>query len=140
MGDNKLTEAEKREILAAEEYKKKEEAILSNRAQRLNLEAKVTLRSQTNFFMGFSENISEGGIFISTQSPPAVGDEIEVSIPLPDGSREIAVRGIVRWHRSMADGNPSGCGVQFININEDVARVIQNMIHLLQKEPLFIDL
>ena len=60
----------KKEIQIAEAYKRREDALLDRSSQRIKLEAKVTLRSQTNFFVGFSENISEGGIFISTESPP----------------------------------------------------------------------
>ena len=104
------------------------------------MEAKITLRSQTNFFMGFSENISEGGIFISTQSPPDVGDNIEVDIPMIDGSKTVSIKGIVRWHRFMANGDPSGCGVQFTDIPDGAEKHLENMILLLQKEPLFIDL
>ena len=100
----------------------------------------ITLRSQTNFFVGFSENISEGGIFITTQSPPDIGDTVEVDIPLIDGSQTVAVKGVVRWHRFMANGNPSGCGVQFTEIPQGAEQFLQNMITLLQKEPLFIDL
>ena len=78
MSDGRLSEAEKKEIERAERHLQAEQAALSPRGQRIRLEARVTLRSQTNFFVGFSENISEGGIFISTQSPPDIGDEIDV--------------------------------------------------------------
>ena len=140
MGENKLTEAEKKEIQIAEAYENREAALLDRASQRISLEAKVTLRSQTNFFVGFSENISEGGIFISTESPPAVGDEVEIEIPLPDGSQTVTVKGIVRWHRSMANGAPAGCGVQFNALTPTEAMLLQNMITLLQKEPLFVDI
>ena len=140
MGENKLTEEEKKEIQIAEAYKRREDAILDRSSQRIKLEAKVTLRSQTNFFVGFSENISEGGIFIATESPPNVGDEIEIEIPLPDGSQTVKVKGVVRWHRTMANGAPSGCGVQFNTISTTEAMLLQNMITLLQKEPLFVDI
>jgi uncharacterized protein (TIGR02266 family) len=140
MSENKLTEAEKNEIRTAEELKKREDEILQRQSQRLRMEAKLTLRSQTNFFMGFSENISEGGIFISTESPPDVGDAVEVDIPMIDGSQTVSIKGIVRWHRFMADGNASGCGVQFTEIPDGAERHLENMITMLQKEPLFIDL
>ena len=106
----------------------------------MKLEAKVTLRSQTIFFVGFSENILEGGIFIATESPPNVGTEIEIEIPLPDGSQTVKVKGIVRWHRKMANGASSGCGVQFSALSSTEAMLLQNMITLLQKEPLFVDI
>ena len=138
MSGNKLTEAEKEEIRKAEEFKRREEEVLHRKNQRLRMEAKITLRSQTNFFMGFSENISEGGIFISTDSPPSVGDAIDVDIPMIDGSETVTIKGIVRWHRLMDNGEASGCGVQFTEIPIGAERHLENMITLLEKEPLFI--
>ena len=140
MSKHKLSDSEREELRRSEDLQRKEQELLSRKSHRLKMEAKITLRSQTNFFVGFSENISEGGIFITTQSPPDIGDMIEVDIPLIDGSETIAVKGVVRWHRFMANGNPSGCGVQFTEIPEGAENLLQNMITLLQKEPLFIDL
>ena len=140
MSENKLTEAEKEEIRRAEEFKRQEDSVLQRKNQRLRMEAKITLRSQTNFFMGFSENISEGGIFISTESPPSVGDLLEVDIPMIDGSQTVTIKGVVRWHRIMENGEASGCGVQFTDVPEGAEKHLENMVTLLQKEPLFIDL
>ena len=140
MSKHKLSDSEREELRRSEDLQRKEQELLSRKSHRLKMEAKITLRSQTNFFVGFSENISEGGIFITTQSPPDIGDAIEVDIPLIDGSETIAVKGVVRWHRFMANGNPSGCGVQFTEIPAGAEQLLQNMITLLQKEPLFIDL
>lgn len=140
MGESNDNEKTRKEILDAEEFQKREDAVLQRQNQRLRMEAKITLRSQTNFFMGFSENISEGGIFIATECPPAVGDTVEVDIPLLDGSNTITIKGIVRWYRIMADGEPSGCGVQFTDLPAGAEKHLENMITLLEKEPLFIDL
>ena len=109
------------------------------RHERIVLKAQVSVKSQTNFFVGFSENISEGGVFISTQSPPNVGEEIEVNIPTLDGGEEV-VKGIVRWHRAMGDGTVSGCGVQFVDISDAASKAIEILIETLKKEPLFFEL
>ncbi len=110
------------------------------RNERLKMKAKVTVRSQTNFFMGFSENISEGGVFISTFSPPAIGEKITVDIPLGEGDKSTAALGIVRWHRTQADGSATGCGVQFLELTDLAKRAIEDLIRALRKEPLFVDL
>ena len=109
------------------------------RHERIVLKAQVSVRSQTNFFMGFSENISEGGVFISTTSAPNIGEEIEVNVPNLDGGEEI-VKGIVRWHRTQGDGSVSGCGVQFLELSESAKKYIESLIDKLKKEPLFFDL
>ena len=134
------TESEKQEIAEAERRLKEARKFLEPRSQRISMEAKITLRSQTNFFVGFSENISEGGIFIATQSPPDIGEKVEISIPLLDGSQSVSVEGIVRWHRSMTNGMPAGCGVQFTEIADSAAVALEEVIRILRKEPLFVDL
>ena len=135
------SDEEKKEMRMAEEQALQvKEENFGDRAQRLRMSAKITVRSQTNFFMGFSENISEGGVFLSTMSPPGVGEKIEVSIPLGDGDRQVVVEGIVRWHRQRADGSATGCGVQFLDISPEAKSALENLIRLLRKEPLFVDL
>jgi uncharacterized protein (TIGR02266 family) len=107
--------------------------------ERIVLKAQVSVRSQTNFFMGFSENISEGGVFISTTSAPNIGEEIEVNVPTLEGGEEV-VKGIVRWHRTQGDGSVSGCGVQFMDLTDAAKKAIEAMIEKLKREPLFFDL
>ncbi|MEC7985425.1 MAG: TIGR02266 family protein [Myxococcota bacterium] len=135
-----LSESERQEIEEAERNLKEARKFLEPRSQRIRMEAKITLRSQTNFFVGFSENISEGGIFIATQSPPDIGEKVEITIPLLDGTQSVNVEGIVRWHRSMSNGMPAGCGVQFTQISDGAASSLEEVVRILRKEPLFVDL
>ena len=104
-------------------------------SMRMKLHANVTLSSESNFFMGLTENISEGGIFVSTLSPPALGEDVELAIVVDDGE-SVPVHGVVRWIRTDENGNPTGCGVQFTDINDDVRRAIEAMMIGLEKEPL----
>ena len=135
------TEEEQKQIQEAEERMARSEASrFPNRQQRLQLNAKVTIRSQTNFFMGFSENISEGGIFISTLSAPAIGEQIEVKIPSTNGEDTIDILGTVRWHRRTPDGTITGCGVQFSDLSLEAKQSIEEIIRILRKEPLFVDI
>ena len=135
------TDAEKKEMQLAEEQARIEkEKDFSSRPQRMTLSAKVTIRSQTNFFMGFSENISEGGVFVSTLSPPGIGEGIEIEIPIENSDEKLLVQGIVRWHRRRTDGAATGCGVQFLDLESRAQAAIENLIRHLRKEPLFVDL
>ena len=135
------SDAEREEMKLAEEQARiSKEKEFSNRPQRMTLSAKVTIRSQTNFFMGFSENISEGGVFISTLSPPGIGESIEIEIPIENSEKKVFVQGIVRWHRRRPDGAATGCGIQFVDLQVDAKQAIENLIRHLRKEPLFVDL
>jgi uncharacterized protein (TIGR02266 family) len=103
------------------------------------LHAQVNLKSESNFFMGFTENISEGGIFVSTLSPPDMGEVVELAVGV-EGSEPISIKGTVRWHRTGEDGHPTGCGVQFDNLDDNARRTIEMLLVTLEKEPLFHDI
>jgi len=103
---------------------------------RLALNATVSLESNSNFFAGFTENISEGGVFVSTLSPPPEGESVVLKIKVADVG-EIAVHGIVRWLRTGEDGNFTGCGVQFQNLTEQARRALDSLVDALPREPLF---
>jgi uncharacterized protein (TIGR02266 family) len=105
---------------------------------RLSFQAEVTVKSETNFFMGFSENISEGGLFLATLSPPAIGESISIFVKTMEGE-EIEVEGIVRWHRSGPGGLVTGCGVQFRELSPAAHRAFEAIMIQLRKEPLFFE-
>ena len=125
---------------ADEEMRRQQERLAAERRTtiRMKLHAKVTLQSQSNFFMGLTENLSEGGIFVSSLSPPAMGEVVELAISV-EGSDPIPVSGTVRWIRTDEDGNPTGCGVQFDDLGDDIRRQIEMLLVTLEKEPLFHD-
>ena len=133
MSNKDKEEIERNERLEAEEESS------GSRSDRLALQAKVSVRSDTNFYMGFSENISEGGIFVSTIAPPNIGDEVELDIAGEDG-QPIAVKGIVRWHRVLPDESVSGCGIQFIELTDKAKVAIEGVIASLRRDPLFVDI
>lgn len=56
---------------------------------------------------GRATDISLGGMFIETATPPGFSTEIVVHVWLPGQRAELAIPGVVRWAR---DG---GMGVQF---------------------------
>ena len=89
--------------------------------------------------MGFSEDLSEGGLFLSTLCPPSIGEEIELSISGPDGV-DVQVVGRVRWIRYHDGMVPTGCGVEFINVDREKQHLLEEMIITLRKEPLFFEL
>ena len=136
------TEAERAEMEAADKAAREQAERLAaekRQAIRMKLHAQVNLKSESNFFMGFTENISEGGIFVATLSPPNMGESIELSVGV-DGADAIDLKGIVRWHRTDDDGNPTGCGVQFVGLTDDIRRTLEMLMLTLEKEPLFHDI
>jgi uncharacterized protein (TIGR02266 family) len=104
---------------------------------RVSMCAEVDLSSDSNFYAGFSTNLSEGGLFIATVSAPPKGTQVELSFTLPGGDR-LKARGVVRWTREVNDNLPDmmpGAGVQFVDLPPEVAQSITEFVML--RDPLF---
>ena len=119
MKENTLQENE-----TAEEYFRRTSPQVTERrtTQRTSIEAEVGLHSETNFYTGFSEDISTGGIFIATYNLKAIGARLQVSFSLPGGDRVIDAYGVVRWVREFNETEPDvtpGMGVQFETLSQE---------------------
>jgi uncharacterized protein (TIGR02266 family) len=104
---------------------------------RVKLQAAIDLRSDSNFFTGFSTNISEGGIFIATVESVPRGTQVDLDFTLP-GGRPLRVTGVVRWSREVNNRNPDlmpGVGVQFTDLAPEVASAISAFAA--RREPMF---
>ena len=107
-------------------------------SKRCTLQVRVSGVCENNFFMGFSENISEGGVFIATLCPPNVGEVIDLSLAVgPD--QALLVKGEVRWHRTDESGSPTGCGVKFFPLSPEQEALIAHAMDSAGKAPLFYD-
>ena len=59
---------------------------------RVDIELEISVNSESNFFNGFSENISEGGLFVATYNYKEQGDTMEIEFSLPDGGDPIQIK------------------------------------------------
>lgn len=126
--------AEMQDAVEKERKAREEEEANRRRAMRLALHANVTLRSETNFYSAMTENISEGGVFVATLSPPPVGEKVKLQITV-EGEGGIVVNGIVRWLRDSDDGY-SGCGIQFEGLSPQAAQAIEGLVGSIERDPL----
>ncbi len=112
----------------------------ANRRQspRHRLQAEVSLSSESNFFTGFSGDLSETGIFVATYEkllPP--GSQVDLSLKLP-GRPPLNVSGVVRWVRDSADRAPGvfpGMGIEFGQLSPQDAAAVQSFLQ--KREPMF---
>jgi uncharacterized protein (TIGR02266 family) len=108
------------------------------RFDRHSLTAEVGLRSESNFYTGFTEDVSEGGLFLATVDLAPIGTEIEITFTLPDG-HIVSTRGIVRWTRQARDWSDhettAGMGIQFRELLPEDREAIQMFIAT--RQPLF---
>src|SRR3712207_4985933 len=105
---------------------------------RYAVDLDVSLGSDHNFYSGFAENLSAGGVFIATHLLRPVGEMVEVCIHLPDGS-EIRGHGEVRWVRifNSESDTPPGIGVRFTALEPGCEKAIDRFLH--EREPIFFD-
>lgn len=105
--------------------------------RRVDMQVEVTFESETNFFQGFSEDISDGGLFIATYQLKPVGTEVEIEFQLPDG-HVVSTTGTVRWHRDPRDLDPDvtpGMGLSFEDLNDKDRAEVREFIDC--RAPLF---
>ncbi len=108
-------------------------------APRLSLAVDVSLNTEHNFYMGLTENLSEGGLFIATFDSVPIGTRLELTLNLP-GMAPIRTQAEVRWQREhseyTADMAP-GIGVRFLALTEPQQTAIRSF--LTQRDPILFE-
>lgn len=105
--------------------------------ERVSLCAEISLASDSNFFTGFTNDISEGGVFVATVNLLPIGTQIDLSFSLPGGPK-IDGKGEVRWLREFDEKNPEtfpGMGIRFLDIPAPSVTAIHAFAQ--HREPLF---
>lgn len=100
------------------------------------LEVDVAVYGENNFYTGFDQTISTGGLFVQSLETLPAGHELEIEIHLEE--RRIATRGRVEWTRVDNLANPEctqGAGVKLLNLTRDNATVIESFFQ--KRQPLF---
>lgn len=106
---------------------------------RLDAEIELDLHSDHNFYTGFSANISDGGLFVATYKPQAVGDRLEVQFKLPGIEEPIKAKVEVRWVREPRAGDDTapGFGAAFVEISDHGRELVERYVN--KRAPLFYD-
>ena len=110
-------------------------------AERFDLEVKVDLESDHNFYTGLTQNISSGGLFIATHHIRKIGDRITLNFTLPGNPNPVVVETEVRWIREnsalMRAHGEQGMGVRFINLSPQAQQAIDAFLQ--SRESLYYD-
>ena len=108
-------------------------------APRVEVDVAVGFRSESNFYTGFTEDVSQGGLFVATHVLRPIGTVLQLTFALPTGP-EITTTGVVRWVRDPHDYHDDarpGMGVQFTDLDQEHEALIREFVAL--REPLFYD-
>lgn len=117
-----------------------EKVTVENRAsRRIALKTAVHLESASNFYTGFSRNLSEGGLFVATYNQFPLGTVVNLEFSLADEGPPISVQGEVRWSSDPTpDGDGHvGLGLQFVDLAEGDRQRIERFVS--QRDTIFYD-
>lgn len=104
---------------------------------RIPMQVAIDFSTDSNFYVGFSSDISEGGVFIATTQAVPLGRRVELNFKLP-GEEPLTVLGEVRWSRDPNDAAPEifpGVGVRFLDLPHSRLQIIRKFIAA--REPMF---
>jgi uncharacterized protein (TIGR02266 family) len=104
---------------------------------RIKLETRVDMASDSNFYVGFSEDVSQGGVFVATYSLQPIGTLVALSFSLPSGYN-VNAKGRVRWIRDLVDfddRSSPGIGIGFEELSLEDKQVIEQFMH--GRSPIF---
>lgn len=91
----------------------------------------VRFATVEDFLLEYAANLSAGGVFIRTDSPPPLGTAVKVLLELPDGGPPIEVDGVVLHRLEPHQAGPSrepGVGVQFARTDAELGRRIESFL------------
>lgn len=106
---------------------------------REHVEANLGATTESNFYVGFSGEISQGGVFVSTYNILGKGEPVRVLITLP-GNLSTEVNGHVRFVRDPMDMNADsepGMGLAFEGLDAESRELILRFIR--KRPPMFYD-
>jgi type IV pilus assembly protein PilZ len=101
------------------------------RLEREDLVFRVEYRIGDRLLSDFARNISEGGLFIATESALPVSTVISLEFRLPGNQEPIVVNGRVVWTVNGGPEQPSGMGIEFENLDDSALRRIRQLMRKL---------
>ena len=105
----------------------------TRQGKRTPVTLKIKFKSETleQFIERYAVDVSQGGIFIRTKEPLAVGTQMKFEFQLRDASPLIAGEGTVVWTRENDPSRPAiapGMGVRFDRLAEGSQQVLERIL------------
>lgn len=107
--------------------------------EKVDVEANIGATTESNFFVGFSGEIGEGGVFLSTYEVLTQGTHVRALVTLPGGF-DFTTDGWVRFVRDPFDlesESDPGMGIQFVNLDPKARDLVLRFIR--KRPPMFYD-
>jgi type IV pilus assembly protein PilZ len=99
--------------------------------ERIPVNILVDYKSKGTYLFDFCRDLGAGGVFIATDKPSAVGEELELSFTIPDAKKTLSVKGKVTWIQSKIETKPQvspGMGVQFQEFSSEQRKMLEEFV------------
>ena len=107
-------------------------ALDRRRSERVELVVRVEYRSVDELFSDFARNVNEGGLFVETDTPPALGTRVELLFRLPGHDEPLRTAGTVVRVSSGGASDPPGMGIEFEEPDSDAHGRIDELVRRLR--------
>jgi type IV pilus assembly protein PilZ len=97
---------------------------------RVPVAARVKYKDGSREEVWFTEDISEGGLFLKAEQPPFVGTILDLEISLPNVPELVRIRGDVTWRHE-----GQGCGVRFLRVTAQMKKTLRTFIDQAESKP-----
>jgi uncharacterized protein (TIGR02266 family) len=106
------------------------EPVFQRRHERFALreQVQITIPSWSRLLDLQADDISQGGMFVRTEEPPARGERITVSITLPEGGTLELEGEVVHVVEARAGGPRPGFGVQFVGLTAERKSALRRLV------------
>jgi uncharacterized protein (TIGR02266 family) len=97
---------------------------------RAEVELEVHYRTPQEFMAAYSKNISGGGIFLRTQQPLPLNQNVLLHFTLPGIAHRFEIHAIVVWANpaSLKSSFPAGMGIKFMQYDPKDQQTLADFI------------
>ncbi len=106
--------------------------------QRHAVDLRVDCTTADAFLANRVSNLSQGGLFIPTESPLPVQSELDLVLTLNDQEERIRARGRVIWNYDIRKGTSRvipGMGIKFVDLSDADRRRLKDFLATLPPVP-----
>ena len=102
------------------------------RTDRVEVTVRIDYATVDEMFSEFTRDINEGGLFIETEKPQALGTEVKMHFNLPGGHERIETVGRVVRISGGEDSAVPGMGIEFEELAESDRLTIDRIVRALR--------
>ena len=84
--------------------------------KRSDTKVEISYVHEHDYLISFTKNISADGLFVETESPPAVGSTIKLIFSIGN-FKKIEINAEVMWINKGASSKDHGMGLKFLNMH-----------------------